>query len=121
MRGMLLLDAVVFEVETMPDNRLPIVMAEVTDPAELAQARAQRERFDRNEGWLQQHVPEIYTNYRGRFVCVAGEELFVADTAREAVALAEAAHPEDDGRFVRYIPKEKIARIYAHRRGVAGL
>jgi hypothetical protein len=54
-------------------------------------------------------------------VCIAGEELFVAETPQEAVALAEAAHPEDDGRFVRYIPKEKMARIYAHRRGVAGV
>jgi hypothetical protein len=30
------------------------------------------------------------------------------------LALATAAHPEDDGRFVHYIPREKVARIYAH-------
>jgi hypothetical protein len=28
-------------------------------------------------------------------------------TPEEARALAAAAHPEDDGRFVRYIPREK--------------
>jgi len=39
--------------------------------------------------------------------------LFVADTATEAVAKAKAAHPEDQGWFTRYIPKEKVARIYA--------
>jgi hypothetical protein len=35
----------------------------------------------------------------------------VADTPEEALALARAAHPEDDGSFIRYIPKEKLARI----------
>ena len=47
-------------------------------------------------------------------VSVAGEELFVADTPEQALALATAAHPEDDGSFLRYIPREKIDRIYAH-------
>jgi hypothetical protein len=91
-----------------------IVMEEVTDPEELEKARAQRERFDRNSAWLQAHVPEIYACYRGKCICIAGEELFVADTPEEALALATAAHPEDDGRFLRYIPREKLDRIYAH-------
>jgi hypothetical protein len=30
------------------------------------------------------------------------------------MALAKAAHPEDEGRFLRYIPREKVPRIYAH-------
>ncbi|HEV8711216.1 MAG TPA: hypothetical protein VGX03_00090 [Candidatus Binatia bacterium] len=54
------------------------------------------------------------TRYRGKCICIAGEELFVADTPEEAIAQAAAAHPEDDGRFVRYIPREKLARIYAN-------
>lgn len=91
-----------------------VVMEEVTDPEELAKARAQRERFDRNSAWLQAHVSEIYSRQRGKCICIAGEELFVADTPEEALALATTAHPEDDGSFLRYIPKEKIARIYAH-------
>jgi hypothetical protein len=92
----------------------PIVMKEVTDPSELAAARAQHEQFDRNAAWLQLHASEVYPNFRGKFICIAGEELFVADTAIGAVAKASAAHPEDKGRFVHYIPKEKIPRIYAH-------
>ena len=98
----------------MVDKAPPIVMEEVTDPIALAQARAQRERFDRNSAWLQAHIAEIYTRYRGKCICIAGEELFVADTPEEALALATAAHPEDDGRFLRYIPREKLDRIYAH-------
>ena len=93
----------------------PIVIEEVTDPGEIAKARAQRERFDRNATFLEAHAHEVYTRHRGKCICVAGEELFVADTPEEALALAHAAHPGDDGCFIRYIPKEKLARIYAHQ------
>jgi hypothetical protein len=99
----------------------PIIMEEVTDPEELAKARAQRERFDRNSTWLQAHASEIYARHRGKCICIAGEELFVADTPKEVLAQARAAHPEDDGFFLRYIPREKIARIYANRWRVAAV
>ena len=96
----------------MVDQQVPVVMEEVTDPEEIAKARAQRERFDRNAAWLQAHAGEVYTRYRGKCICIAGEELFVADTPEEVIAQAAAAHPEDDGRFTRIIPREKVARIY---------
>ncbi len=98
----------------MGNTQVPLVMEEITEPDELAKARAQRERFDRNSAWLQAHATEVYRDYRGKCICVAGEELFVADTSGQALALATAAHPEDDGSFLRYIPREKIDRIYAH-------
>jgi hypothetical protein len=94
----------------------PIVMEEVTDPVELAKARAQEERFERNWAWFQAHAAEIYSRHRGHVYCVAGQELFVADTPEEVLALAQAAHPDDDGRFTGYIPKERAYRIYANRR-----
>lgn len=90
-----------------------IVMVEVKDPRELAAASSQRKRFDRNAAWLQAHIEEIYSSHRGRVICVAGEELFVADTTEEAIALARGAHPADDGWFTRYIPKERLPRVYA--------
>ena len=99
----------------------PIVMSEVTDPIELAKSRAQNERADRNSAWLQAHVPEIYSKYRGKCICVAGEELFVADTPEEVFARAKAAHPDDEGALCRYITKEKVPRIYANSRTVASL
>ena len=98
----------------MPLEKLKVVMEEVADPAELAKARAQRERFDWNFAWFQTHVKEIYREHRGKCVCIAGQELFVADSSVNAWALGEAAHPEDDGSFVQYIPLEKVARIYAY-------
>jgi alkanesulfonate monooxygenase SsuD/methylene tetrahydromethanopterin reductase-like flavin-dependent oxidoreductase (luciferase family) len=98
-----------------------IVMAEVTDPVELANARAQDERFERNWAWLEAHAAEIHPRHRGKVYCIAGEELFVADTPKEALALARAAHPDDDGLFTGRIPKERTCRIYAHQRRMARL
>jgi hypothetical protein len=97
----------------MADNPEPLIMEEVTDPEELAAIRARRARFARNAAWLQAHAAEVYTRYRGKCICVAGEELFVADTPEEVLTLARTAHPEDDGFFLHYIPREKLARIYA--------
>jgi hypothetical protein len=98
-----------------------IVMEIVTDPEELARARELRERFKRNLAWFTEHAPEIFRTYRGKTVCIAGQELFVGDTPREARAKAEAAHPEDDGLFSWYIPRKRLERIYAHQRPMASL
>lgn len=94
----------------------PITMEEVTDPEELA--RAQDERFQRNWDWFQAHAPSIFAAHRDKFICIAGQELFVADTPTEAWARAKAAHPDDDGRFIHYIYPDKRARIYAYQRWV---
>lgn len=98
----------------MADQPFLIVMEEVTDPKALSKAQWQDARFARNFAWFQAHATEIFTSYRGKCICVAGEELFVADTPEEVIAQAEAAHPEDDGSFLHYIPKQKVPRIYAH-------
>jgi hypothetical protein len=96
----------------MADQQIPITMEEVTDPEELAQVRARDERFARNFAWLQRHTTEIYTQYRGKCICVAGEELFIAATPEETLAQARTGHPEEDGSIlIRYIPGEKLARI----------
>jgi hypothetical protein len=96
-------------------EKLKVVMEEVTDPAELAQAQAQRERFDRNWAWFKARATEVYERLRGQCVVIAGEEIFAADEPEAAWALAKAAHPEDDGGFIIYVPREKIARIYSYQ------
>jgi len=88
-----------------------VVMEEFNDPSELAEARARRERFECNWAWFETHAAEVYRNHRGKCICISGQELFVADTPAEVLALAKAAHPEDDGRFTGIIPKERLARI----------
>ncbi len=89
-----------------------IIMYEETDPVENAKAREQFARIDRNWDWLEEHAAEVYC-HRGMFICIAGQELFVGDKVEDVIARAAAAHPEDDGRFTRYIPKERLPRIYA--------
>lgn len=84
-----------------------IVMEEVTDAVELAKAHAQDERFERNWAWFEAHAAEIYARHRGKVYCIAGQELFVADTPEEVLDLARAAHPDDDGRFTGYISKRR--------------
>ncbi len=93
-------------------GELEVVFEEITDPVERAQIKAQNERFERNTKWFDAHAIEIYNNYRGKCLCICGQELFVADTPEEAWAQAVTAHPEDDGRFMRYIPLKKGPRIY---------
>lgn len=90
---------------------IQITMEEFTDPGEIAKFQEQWEQADRNSAWLQSHAHEIYTQNRGKFIVVAGEELFVGDTPESAIALAETAHPEDKGSIIRYIYLEKMARI----------
>jgi hypothetical protein len=97
-------------------EKLKVVMEEVTDPAELAQAQAQRERFDRNWAWFKERATEVYERFRGQCVVIAGEEIFAADEPEAAWALAKAAHPDDDGSFIIYVPREKVARIYVYKR-----
>src|SRR5258706_12560773 len=100
----------------MTDQQGTIVMEEMSDPQLIAEAHARRVRFDRNWGWLRAHSQEVYERYRGKCISVAGEELFVGDTPQEVIARAAAAHPEDDGSFVHYIPLKKMYRVYGNRR-----
>jgi hypothetical protein len=89
---------------------------EVTDPAEIARCLAQHEKGKRNSDWLQAHWSDLLPQARGKFVAVAGQEAFIADTSAEAWAWADRVHPEDNGAFVQYVRPEQGPRIYAHRR-----
>ena len=48
----------------------PIVIEEITDSTELAEAEAQREQFDRNAAWLQVHASEVYAKFEAGAVIV---------------------------------------------------
>jgi hypothetical protein len=90
----------------------PIVMEIETNPKGCADAARRKARYEQNWDWLEAHSSEVYA-HRGKFVCMAGQELFVGDTVIDVLRSAEAAHPEDDGRFTRYIPLVMGPRIYA--------
>lgn len=97
----------------MPDN--PITIETESDPAIWAEAAARHQMFERNWAWLESNTAEVYSR-RGKFICIAGQGLFVGDSVEDVIRAATAAHPKDEGRFTRYIPLENIPRIYAHAR-----
>jgi len=97
----------------MKENLIEVDFETVLSPEEAIAARKRREQFRRNSDWLEEHFTEVYTRHRGKNICIAGQELFIGDSMREAVANATAAHPEDKGLLIRYIYKDKVARIYA--------
>jgi hypothetical protein len=97
-----------------------IAVREITDPVEIAESRERMAHFERNYQWLAAHASEVFA-HRGKHICIAAQELFVGDDVKDLLRQARAAHPEDSGPLFRYIPKERAARIYAHRRSVACL
>lgn len=98
-------------VSREPNPPMEVEYIQVTDPVERAKNRARLEHVKRNHACWNAHAAEFYSRYRGKCICIAGEEYFVADTALEARELGKAAHPEDDASFVLRIPKEKMVRI----------
>ena len=93
----------------------PFIIEQVHDSSEVARSRSQDERARRNHVWLQSHWVDLLPQARGRFLAVAGQEAFLGDTPDEAWALAKAAHPDDDGAFSQYVPREGGPRVYDHR------
>jgi hypothetical protein len=83
---------------------------------ELTRFRTQMERFRKNLEWYEAHAVEIGEGYAGKFICVAGQEVFSGDTSQEARAKARAAHPADDGAFGEYVRVDKGPIVYARRR-----
>ncbi len=92
------------------------IIEEVTDPDEIARLQAQDERQRRNGEWLQAHWADVLPQARGKFLAVAGQEAFIADTPAQAWAWVDKTHPEDDGATVEYVRPEKGPRIYVNRR-----
>ncbi len=97
------------------------VIDEVTDATEIARQRAQHHKAKRNTDWLQAHWSDLLPAARGKFVAVAGQEAFIADTAAEAWAQAARAHPEDDGALCQFVFPHTGPRFYGHRRRVADM
>src|SRR4051812_37524720 len=93
-------------------GRPPVMWIEGMDAPEfLEAARKRRAQLERNAAWLEAHGDEVFAKYRGKCICVSGGELFTADNSLEALSLAEAANPEDDGRLLYQVPAEKAIRI----------
>lgn len=90
-------------------NSEPVVIEvpEVSDEERAANIAA-NEEFRKNVAWWNAHVKEIVAQHTGKFVCVAGQELFVGDDPIEVMARAKAAYPNPGYGFLSL-------RISTHR------
>ena len=100
-------------------NNSNFIVSSIDEPAGVAEVRARNERGRRNLTWLEGHWADFLPQARGRFVAVAGEDGYVADSAEEAWAWAKKTHPEDDGAIVQFVRSDEGPRIYANRRHLA--
>lgn len=96
-----------------------ITFQEITDAAVAEEHRDQREQFARNSQWLEGHWADLLPRARGRFIAVAGQEAFVADTPEDAWDWTSRVHPEDKGPVVQYVFPSEGPRSYAHRWALA--
>ena len=89
-----------------------VIIEELPPDPELERLFAEGER---NLVWFGEHAEElgVFKLYRGRFVAASGGELFVGDSRTEVERLAREKHPHDLP-YIRYIPREKLSRIYAY-------
>jgi hypothetical protein len=98
----------------------PVVFEIETDPDELAEIHEIDRQAKLNSDWLEAHWADILPQARGKFLAVAGQEAFIADTHEEAWTRAKAAHPEDRGAISQHVRASRGPRIYAHHWQVAG-
>lgn len=102
-------------------SEVHLTVEELSNREEVDGVRAKFERGRRNSQWLAAHWHQLLPEARGRFVAVAGQEAFVADSSERAWACAKQAHPDDDGAFVQYVFPTCRPRLYANRRLLADM
>lgn len=89
-----------------------VIIEELPPDPELERLFAQARR---NLLWFSEHAEElrVFQLYRGRYLAASGGELFVGDSRAEVERRAREKHP-DEMPHIRYIPREKLSRIYAY-------
>lgn len=106
-------------IRALKPEPLALEISEVSDEERAANLAA-NEEFRKNIAWWNAHVKEIRDAHTGKFVCVAGQELFVGDDPIEVMARAKAAHPNPGFGFVSLrLSTHRGPKIYANRRRVA--
>ena len=91
------------------------MFTKVTDPVEAAQMAASHDQFMKNVKWLHSHWSNVLPQGMGKYIAVAGEEPFIADSRDEAERMAREAHPEDQGVYVHRPRPETGPRFYGFR------
>ena len=93
-------------IRALEPTPLVVEIPEISDEERAAGIAANAE-FKKNVAWWNARVKEI-EQHLGKFVCVAGQELFVGDDPVEVTARATTAHPNPGNGFLCF-------RISTHR------
>lgn len=102
---------------TTPEDGLFEITVE-TDPTINAAAVARHETASRNWDWLAENFRALAKGNEGRYVCVAGQQAFIADDPDEARRLATEAHPTEAAVICHRFLKTDRASTHANRRPV---
>jgi hypothetical protein len=95
---------------------LVIEIPPVSDEERAANIAALAE-LAKNVAWWNAHADAIIAQHAGKFVCVAGQEVFVGDDPVEVLARAKAAHPNPGRGFKStHIPLHPGPTIHALQR-----
>src|SRR4051812_42909161 len=92
-----------------------ITISEVTDPVKIEQHRRVRESAQKNWDWFAAHQEALLPHGFGKYVAVAGQEAYLADTAEEASEWINRTHPDDLGSLLEYLMPPTGPRIYSPR------
>ena len=92
----------------------------ITEGPEDLELNKRMARYQRNAEWFTAHGSPLFSQFRGRYIAVSEDDVFVADDAWEAQRLAKQKHLDDEP-FIQYIPREKYERIYASGRPLASV
>ncbi len=94
----------------------PTIEEVPTTPEERAANLAELARYRLNVAWYNAHAGEIHRNHRGKYICVAGEELFVGDDPIVVYSEAVTKHPTHKGATLHFrISTHQGPKIYANR------
>ena len=85
---------------------LKAVRTEKITPEELQKFQQDEEDYE----WLSARAQEIEAQYKGKFIAVVNQQLFVAESWEEAQAKAKAAFPDRDP-IVEYIPWKRQVKV----------
>lgn len=94
----------------MRNHRLTL---EPSQPIGDGPAQVHRDRAARNWEWLQKHWSDLLPQAYGKFLAVADQQAFIADTMESALEWVRAEHSGDTGHIVEYVMPPTGPRIYS--------
>lgn len=100
--------------DALPPPDIKPILPGPTDPEEVARLKQVLAAGGRNYQWLAAHWDDLLPACLGKYVAVANETPFLADTIEEALAWAKSQQPHDPGYALKYVPPVLRPTVYAH-------